>query len=72
VTEPAKQERAKSEAVEQKSTVLAQASWYAHAWNATPRIQTTLDLYTDEDLDEMIAAQEKFLDAVGFESGSVQ
>jgi hypothetical protein len=32
----------------------------------------TLDLYTDEDLDEMIAAQEKFLDAVGFESGSVQ
>jgi len=36
------------------------------------RIQTTLDLYTDEDLEEMIAAQEKFLDAVGFESGSVQ
>ena len=36
------------------------------------RIQTTLDLYTDEDLDEMIAAQEKYLDAVGFESGSVQ
>ena len=36
------------------------------------RIQTTLDLYTDEGLDEMIAAQEKFLDAVGFESGSVQ
>lgn len=36
------------------------------------RIQTTLDLYTDEDLDEMIAAQEKFLDGVGFGSGSVQ
>jgi integrase len=36
------------------------------------RIQTTLDLYTDEDLDEMIAAQEKFLDAVGFETGKVQ
>ncbi|MGA9882137.1 MAG: site-specific integrase [Candidatus Acidiferrales bacterium] len=36
------------------------------------RIQTTLDLYTDEDLDEMIAAQEKFLDAVGFGTGSVQ
>jgi integrase len=36
------------------------------------RIQTTLDLYTDEDLDEMIAAQEKFLDAVGFEAGSIQ
>jgi integrase len=36
------------------------------------RIQTTLDLYTDEDLDEVIAAQEKFLDAVGFEPGSVQ
>ena len=36
------------------------------------RIQTTLDLYTDEDLDEMIEAQEKFLNAVGFEGGSVQ
>jgi integrase len=36
------------------------------------RIQTTLDLYTDEDLAEMIAAQEKFLNAVKFESGSVQ
>jgi len=34
--------------------------------------RTTLDLYTDENLDEMIAAQEKSLDAVGFESGSVQ
>ena len=36
------------------------------------RIQTTLDLYVDENLDEMIAAQEKYLDAVGFESGNVQ
>jgi integrase len=36
------------------------------------RIQTTLDLYTEEDLDEMFAAQEKFLDAVGFEAGSIQ
>ena len=36
------------------------------------RIQTTLDLYTDEGIDEIIAAQEKFLDAVGFEGGSVQ
>jgi integrase len=36
------------------------------------RIQTTLDLYADEDLDEMMAAQEKFLDAVGLEAGSVQ
>ena len=36
------------------------------------RIQTTLDLHADEDLDEMIAAQEKFLDAGGFESGSVR
>ncbi len=26
----------------------------------------------DEDLDEMIAAQEQFLDAVGFETGNVQ
>jgi integrase len=36
------------------------------------RIRTTLDLYTDEDLDEMIAAQEKFLDPVGFEKETVQ
>ena len=36
------------------------------------RIQTTLDLYTDEDLDEMIAAQEKFHDAVGFGREPVQ
>jgi hypothetical protein len=28
--------------------------------------------YTGEDLDEMIAVQEKFFDAVGFESGGVQ
>jgi hypothetical protein len=32
------------------------------------RIQTTLDLYTNEDLDEMIAAQGKFIDAVGLET----
>jgi integrase len=36
------------------------------------RIQTTLDLYTDEDLDEMIAAQDKFLDAVGFDRETIQ
>ncbi|MFZ0287645.1 MAG: hypothetical protein WBV26_04425 [Candidatus Sulfotelmatobacter sp.] len=36
------------------------------------RIQTTLDLCTGEDLDEMIAAQEKFLDAVGFEAEIIQ
>jgi len=36
------------------------------------RVQTVFDLYTDEDLDEMIAAQEKYLDAVGFDCGSVQ
>jgi len=30
------------------------------------------NLYTDEDLDEMIAAQEKFLDALGFEAGTIQ
>jgi hypothetical protein len=36
------------------------------------RIQTALDLYTDEDLNEMIAAQEKFMDAVGFEGETVQ
>ena len=32
----------------------------------------TLDLDTDEDLDEMIAAQDKFVDAVGFERESAQ
>jgi hypothetical protein len=37
VTEPAKKERAKSEPVEQKSTMLtAQVLWACHAWNATP------------------------------------
>jgi hypothetical protein len=36
------------------------------------RIQTTLDVSVDEDPDEMIAAQEKFLDAVGFETGNTQ
>ena len=35
------------------------------------RIQTTLDLYTDEDLDETIAAEEKFIDAVGFDQETV-
>jgi len=37
VREPAKKERDKPEAVEQKSTMLAvQVSWCAYAWNATP------------------------------------
>ncbi len=36
------------------------------------RIQTTLDLYTDEDLDAMIVAQEKFFDVVGFERETIQ
>ena len=36
------------------------------------RIQTTLDLYTDEDLDEMIAAQEKFVIEMGIDVESVQ
>ena len=36
------------------------------------RIQSTLDLYTDENLDEMIAAQDKFIDASGFEREIVQ
>ena len=35
--EPAKKESLTPEAVKQKSTVLiAQVSWCAHAWNATP------------------------------------
>ena len=35
--EPARMERAKSDAVEQKSTMLtAQVSWCCHAWNVTP------------------------------------
>lgn len=49
VGEPAKKERSKSEAVEQKSAVLiAQVSWCAHAWNATPEEaarQVVADLY---------------------------
>jgi len=36
------------------------------------RIQTPLHWYTNEDRDEMIAVQEKFLDAVGFEKEPVE
>jgi len=37
VTEPAKKERAETEAVEQKSTMLTvQVLWGCHAFNATP------------------------------------
>ncbi|HLM83354.1 MAG TPA: hypothetical protein VK302_22330 [Terriglobales bacterium] len=37
MTEPAKRERAKSEAIEQKSTMLTvQVLWGCHAFNATP------------------------------------
>lgn len=47
--EPAKSERTKSEAVQQKSTMLtAQLLWAAHAWNATPEEaaqQVVADLY---------------------------
>jgi hypothetical protein len=47
--QPAKKELADSEAVEQKSTVLiAQISWCAHAWNASPKEaaqQIVADLY---------------------------
>lgn len=49
MTEPAKKERPKSEAVKQTSSVLiAQVSWCAHAWNATPQAaaqQVVADLY---------------------------
>jgi hypothetical protein len=45
-----KKERAKSEAVEQKSTMLTvQVLWCCHAWNATPEEaarQVVADLYT--------------------------
>jgi hypothetical protein len=44
---------------------------YQHGDFRRVRRHSVNDLYTDEDLDETIAAQEKFLDAVGFESGSV-
>ena len=47
--QPAKKERIKSEAVEQKSAMLtAQLLWSAHAWNATPEEaahQIVSDLY---------------------------
>jgi len=49
VMQPAKKERIKSEAVEQKSAMLtAQLLWSAHAWNATPEEaahQIVADLY---------------------------
>src|SRR5437879_12038083 len=54
-------------------TACPASSQVAHSRNTCPTdVQTTLDLYTDEDLDEMIAAQEKFLDAVGFDREPVQ
>ena len=38
VTEPAKQERLESEAVEQRSIMLTvQVLWACHAWNTTPK-----------------------------------
>jgi hypothetical protein len=47
--EPADKERAKSEAVEPKSTMLTvQILWACHAWNATPEEaarQVVADLY---------------------------
>jgi integrase len=36
------------------------------------KIQTTLDLYAQEDMDEMVAAQGKYLDAIGIGTGSIQ
>ena len=45
--EPAKKERLESEGVKQKSAVLiAQFSWCAHAWNATP-LEAAQQLVTD-------------------------
>jgi len=44
----------------------------ARFFTSNTTIQTTLDLYTDADLDEMIAAQEEWLGAVGFDEGSIQ
>jgi hypothetical protein len=47
VIEPAKKERAKSEAVEKKSTLLTvQVLWGCHAWNATPK-QAAKQVVTD-------------------------
>ena len=49
MTEPAKNERAKSEAVEPKSTMLTvQVLWACHAWNTTREEaakQVVADLY---------------------------
>jgi hypothetical protein len=49
VTEPAKNERAKSEAIEQQSIMLTvQVLWACHAWNTTPEEaakQVVADLY---------------------------
>lgn len=50
VGDPAKKERLESEGVKQKSAVLiAQLSWCAHVWNATPQAaahRVVADLYT--------------------------
>jgi hypothetical protein len=61
---------------------MAQADWLVNKAKENPktmqgilghsRIQTTLDLHPDEDLDEIIAAQDNFIDAVGFEKETVQ
>lgn len=49
MAEPAKRERAKSEAIERKSTMLTvQVLWACHAFNATPEEaaqQVVADLY---------------------------
>jgi hypothetical protein len=49
MTEPAKRDRAESEAVERRSTMLTvKVLWGCHAWNATPEEaarQVVADLY---------------------------
>lgn len=45
---------------------------FAYERGTLGRMRSTLNLYVKEDLDEMIAAQEKFRDAVGIESEIVQ
>jgi hypothetical protein len=46
VGEPAKKERLESEGVKQSAVLIAQVSWCAHAWNATPE-QAAKQIVTD-------------------------
>jgi hypothetical protein len=66
MTEPAKSERAGSEAVESKSTMLTvQVLWGCHAWNATPEQaarQVVADLFEHLSGDGSVSVRVEGLD----------